>query len=77
MIRDRAEPTMVVGEDEAFLADHFSGATAAEQHGRVLQAPIVQTIDVLRGDHHAFGAHLAFDGLQQCRQPHAFMGLQK
>ena len=77
MAGDLPEAAMVVGEDEALIADHFRRATATEKHHRILYAPLVDAVDVLGGDQHAGGAHIALDALEQRGQPHAFVRLQQ
>ena len=44
-------------------ADHLCRATATEQRRRILQTAVVQTINVLGIDEHAFCMHVAFNGL--------------
>jgi WD40 repeat protein len=53
------------GEDQTLRTHHFGRATTAKEHHRVLDAPIVQAVDVFGADHHALGTHVPFDGLQQ------------
>ena len=74
VLGDGAEPAMVVGEDEPLLADHLGRASSAEQHRGVLQAAMIDAVDVLGRYQQPLRAHVALHGLQQGGQPHAFGG---
>jgi hypothetical protein len=65
---------MVVGEDQSLCGNHLGRASAAEKHDGILDAPLVEAVDILSADLQTSGAQVALDALQQGGQPHALVG---
>ena len=65
---------MMVGEQQAIVADDFTCASAAEEYDGILQATVVDAVDVISGDFHAHFLHLFLVVLKQHGDPHAFTG---
>ena len=66
---------MVVGEQQALVADELARAAAAKEHDGVFQATVINTVNVVGSDAHAHLLHLFLVVLQQHGDPHAFAGL--
>ena len=56
--------TMMVGEQQALIADNLTSAAATKEHNGVFQAAVIDAVDVLSSDFHAHLLHLFFVVLQ-------------
>jgi hypothetical protein len=73
MGRDLPESAVVVGEDEPLAADDLGRTATSEEHDRVLDAPSIDAVDVLRAQLQACTLEIPFDALEQGGQPHPFV----
>ena len=65
---------VVVRQEQALVGDHTRRTTATELDDGVFERTPVDRIDVLRRQLEAHGLHVAFNGLEQGGNPHAFRG---
>ena len=75
MKRNLTKSTVVIGQQKTFRTDHFCGASTIEMNHSILQRTIIDAVDILCAQVHAHGLHIAFDSIEQCRNPHALLGL--
>ena len=79
VLLDRGISAVVVGQDEAFGRDDFTGTSSAEDADGILQRHAIGVIEVVGFQlqtlflHHIDGILL----LHQLKQPHAFVGLRR
>ena len=64
---------VVVGEEQALVGDELAGAALVEEDDGILQAGMVDVVDVLRGDVHAGFLHGGLVFAQKHGNPHAFI----
>ena len=76
VLLDVAVAAVVVGKQQALVADDFACAASAKEHDGVFQATVVDAVDVFSGDFHAHFLHFLLVVLQQHGNPHAFAGLR-
>ena len=65
---------VVVGKQQALVADDLSRAAATKEHDGILEAAMVDAVNVLSGDLHAHLLHFLLVVLQQHGNPHALAG---
>ena len=65
---------VVVGEEEALVGDELAGAALVEEDDGILEAGVVDVIDVLGGDAHAGLLHGCLVAAQEHGNPHALVG---
>ena len=71
---DVAVAAVVVGEEQPFLADEFTGAAATEEEDGVLEGGVVDVVDILSADVHAGLLHGGLVALEEHRNPHTLVG---
>ena len=57
---DIAVSAVMVGEEQTFVRDDFSGAAASEQDDGVLEGSLVDAVDVFSGEFEPFGLHVGY-----------------
>ena len=65
---------VVVGEQQAVVADNLARAAATEEHDGIFQAAVVDAINVVGSDAHAHLLHLFLVLLEEHRDPHPLSG---
>ena len=65
---------VVVGEEEALVGDELAGAALVEEDDGVLEAGVVDVVDVLGGDVHAGLLHGCLVAAEEHGNPHALVG---
>ena len=72
---DAAVTAVVVGYEQAFAGNNFTGASPAELHDGVFEGRMVYGIDVVRGEAAAEVAHrFGVELLEKRKEPHALVG---
>ena len=71
---DGVVSAVVVGEQESFRGDEFSGAAAVEEHHGILHRGAVDRVDVFGREAETFGTHVIDAFGDEAREPHALVG---
>ena len=72
---DAAVAAVVVGNQQALLGDHLTGAAAAEMDDGVFEGSLVDGIDFLGGELAACGLEVfSVELFQERQKPHSFIG---
>ena len=68
---------MVIGQNQALVGDDLCGTKAAEVNDGIFEAALINAVNLLGGELHAHGLHIALvECLQELGQPHSFAGAQ-
>ena len=70
---DKVVATVVVGQEKSLVGDHLSGTSRAKKQNGILEGGLVDAVNLLCRDLAPFGLHLFDAGLEQGRNPHAFI----
>ncbi len=76
VLHDVAVAAVVVGEQQALVADELACAASAEEDDGVFERGVVDVVDVAGRDAHTGALHGGFVALEEHGNPHAFVGAQ-